>query len=82
MIEKLADLFEKLIPAAAVISLVALLIGGFGFIAQTAPYANGLAYLVMALLMFVFWISSFGLLAMLVMMRRHLKSIESKLDLK
>jgi len=82
MIEKLADLFEKLIPPAAVISLITLQIGGFGFIVETAPRANGLAFLVMALLMFVFWISSFGLLAMLVMMHRHLKSIESKLDLK
>ena len=82
MIEKLADLFENLVPIAAVISLLALLAGGFSFIATTAPYANGLAYMVYALLAAVLVISSYGLLAMIIMMRRHLKSIENKLDSK
>ena len=82
MIKQLANLFERLVPIAAVISFLALLIGGINFIVTNAPSANALPYILMALLMAVITISIYGLLATIIMMHRRLKSIERKLDSK
>jgi len=83
MIEKLADLYEKLIPVVAVFSLLVIEFLAIDYY-MTSFYstANLTGTILVILVAFVFWLSCFGLLAIVVMMHRHLKSIESKLDSK
>ena len=83
MIEKLADLYEKLIPVVAVFSLLVIEFFFIDYYMTSNPYtASGTGTILVMLIAFVFWIFCFGLLALVVMMHRHLKSIESKLNSK
>ena len=83
MIEKLAALYEKLIPVVAVFSLLVIEFFFIDYYMTSNPYtANGIGTLLVMLMAFAFWIFCFGLLAIVVMMHRHLKSIESKLNSK
>ena len=83
MIEKLADLYEKLIPVVAVFSLLVIEFLSIDYYMTSNPYSADLKGTILVMLVaFVFWISCFGLLAIVVMMHRHHKSIESKLDSK
>ena len=84
MIEKIADLYEELIlPVVAVFSLLVIEFFFIDHYMTTNPYtASATGAIFVLLIAFVLWIFCFGLLASVVMMRRHLKGIESKLNSK